>query len=323
MIYSMKIVFLDLATMGSDIVRNDIISHYMDFGEVYLYEKTKFDYIAERIEDAEIVITNKCRLNAESLEAAKSLKLICVCATGYDNVDIKYCSENNIAVCNISGYSTDSVAQVTVSMALALICRLRSYDRYVHSGTYAASGSPNCLLPVYHEVSSMKWGIVGLGAIGQKVAKIAEALGAEVVVNTRNNCCDYAQLELNELCRECDIISLHVPLNDETRHMINAELLKMMKKNAVLINVARGAVVDEAAVAEAIITGEIGGIGVDVYDGEPIARNSPYRSLYGMDNVIFTPHMAWGSYESRIRCLDIVRENIKSFIDGGNKNRIV
>ncbi|MDO5397666.1 MAG: NAD(P)-dependent oxidoreductase [bacterium] len=319
----MKIVFLDSATMGSDIGRQKIISGYKDFGEVFIYENTKPTQIAERIKDAYIVITNKCRLNADTLEAAKNLKLICVCATGYDNIDIKYCGINNIAVCNISGYSTDSVAQVTVSMVLALICRLRPYNRYVHSGTYAASGNPNCLLPVYNEISAMKWGIVGLGAIGKKVANVAEALGAEVVVHTRNDSCGYKQLELDELCRVSDIISLHVPLNDETRHMINAERLGMMKKNAVLINVARGAVVDEAAVTEAVITGGISGIGVDVYDGEPIARNSPYRSLYGMDNVIFTPHMAWGSYESRIRCLDIVRENIKSFLNGDNKNRIV
>ena len=319
----MKTVFLDSETMGSDISRNDIISAYKDFGEVIVYEKTNPKQIAERIKDAEIVITNKCRLTAAALEAAKSLKLICVCATGYDNIDIDYCGKNNIAVCNVKGYSTDSVAQVTVSMALALICRLRQYDRYVHTGTYAASGSPNCLLPVYHEVSSMKWGIVGFGSIGQKVAKIADALGAEVVVNTRSEISGYTRLEIDELCRVSDIISLHVPLNDETRHLINAERLGLMKKDAVLINVARGAVVDEAAVAEAVIKGKIGGIGIDVYDGEPIARNSPYRELYGMDNVIFTPHMAWGSYEARVRCLNIIRKNIQSFIDGDNMNRIV
>lgn len=319
----MKIVFLDSATVGTDISRQEIISKYRDLGEISIYEKTKQDQVAARIKNFDIIITNKCILNKEVLEEAKNLRLICVCATGYDNVDIKYCKENRIAVCNIKGYSTDSVAQVTVSMVLALICRLRAYNRYVHSGLYAASIRPNCLLPVYHEISNMKWGIVGFGAIGQKVARIAEALGAEVVVHTKHTSSGYKQLELDELCRVSDIITLHVPLNDETRCMIDAEHLAMMKKNAVLINVARGAVVDEAAVTDAVITGAIGGIGIDVYDGEPIARNSPYRNLYGMDNVIFTPHMAWGSYESRVRCLDIVRENIKAFVNGNDKNRVI
>lgn len=319
----MNILFLDTVTMGVDISGNKIISMYEQFGNVTLYEKTMPGEIPDKIKSADIVIMNKCRLTAEVLKTAKKLKLICVCATGYDNVDIEYCRENNITVCNVRGYSTDSVAQVTVAMALSLICGLRQYTRYVNSGNYAASGSPNYLLPVYHELSSMKWGIVGMGAIGGRVAKIAEALGAEVVTYTRSDTRGYASVDIDDLCRSCDIISLHVPLTDKTKHLINADRLKLMKDNAILINVARGAVVDESAVADAIISGSIGGIGIDVYDGEPIARNSPYHKLYGMDNAIFTPHMSWGAYESRMRCLEIVRDNIKSFIDGGYENRIV
>lgn len=319
----MKIAFLDLITLGSDIGRQDITARYSGFGEVFIYDRTSPEQISERIRDVDVVITNKCRLNAEALKEAKQLKLICVCATGYDNIDIDYCRENNIAAANVKGYSTDSVAQVTAAMVLSLLCRLRVYNSFVNSGSYAASGSPNCLTPIYHEISSMKWGIIGMGSIGEKTAKIAEALGAEVAVYTRSDSRGYKKLDIDELCRECDIITLHVPLNDGTRHLINAERLKLMKKNAILVNVARGAVVDEKAVTEAVIAGEIGGVGIDVYDGEPIAENSPYRKLYGMDNVILTPHMAWGAYESRVRCLDIVKENIESFINGGNQNRVV
>lgn len=319
----MKIAFLDLVTLGTDISRQDIIERYSGFGEVFTYDNTSPEQLAERIRDVDVVIMNKCRLNAAALKEAKQLKLICVCATGYDNIDIDYCRGNNIAVANVRGYSTDSVAQVTAAMVLSLLCKLSVYNRYVNNGDYAASGSPNCLTPVYHEISSMKWGIVGMGSIGEKTAKIAEVLGAEVVAYTRSDSRGYKKLDIDELCRECDIITLHVPLNDGTRHLINAERLKLMKKNAVLVNVARGAVVDEKAVADAVIAGEIGGVGIDVYDGEPIAENGPYSKLYGMDNVILTPHMAWGSYESRVRCLDIVKGNIESFVNGGNQNRIV
>lgn len=319
----MNIVFLDTVTMGGDISSRKIKSMYEDFGMVTLYENTAQDKVSDRIVDADIVVMNKCALRAEALKSAKNLKLICVCATGYDNVDLDYCRNNGIAVCNVRNYSTDSVAQVTVAMALSLVCGLRSYTRYVNSGSYAASGSPNYLLPVYHEISSMKWGIVGMGSIGRKTAEIAKALGAEVVTYTRSDSYGYKSIDIDSLCRECDIISLHVPLSAETRNLINADRLKLMKDSAILINVARGAVVDEEAVADAVISGSIGGIGIDVYSNEPIERNSPYHRLYGMDNVIFTPHMSWGAYEARIRCLEIVRNNIRSFIDGENENRIV
>ena len=193
----------------------------------------------------------------------------------------------------------------------------------MHNGNYSKSGKPNYMLPVYHEISSMTWGIVGCGAIGQKVAQIASAFGAKVIVYTRSDSQGYESVDIDELCSRADIITLHVPLSEETKHLINASRLKLMKKNAVLVNVARGAVVDEAAVAEAVIQGKLGGIGIDVYDGEPIAVNSPYTRLYGMNNVILTPHMAWGSYESRIRAVEMVKENIEAFVSGKDLNRIV
>ncbi len=319
----MKIVFLDAVTLGEDISLHEINTMLERNGEVFIYELSSSETIGSRIADADVIITNKCRLSGEILSHGKNLKLICVCATGYDNIDVEYCRSSGIALCNLIGYSTDSVAQVTMSMVLALVNRLSSYNRYVHDGTYAASGCPNQLFPVYHEIAGMTWGIVGCGSIGRRVAGLAETFGARVIVYTRSNSSGYEKAGIDELCRTSDIITLHTPLNDGTYHLINKDRIAMMKKNAVLINVARGAVLDETAAAEAIINGKIGGIGIDVYDGEPVSRRSPYTKLYGMNNVILTPHMAWGSYESRIRCIKMVSENIEAFFNGEQKSRVV
>ena len=319
----MKIAMLDSATLGDDITHTEILDMFSSLGEVFIYANSNKEMVAERIADCDIAVLNKCKLDGDVLKRAKKLRLICLCATGYDNVDIDYCKSNGIAVCNLRGYSTDSVAQVTSALVLALVNHLWSYDRYVHTGAYAKSGKPNHLLPVYHEISSMTWGIVGCGAIGQRVASIARSLGARVIVYTRSDAHGYEKVSMEELCKRSDIITLHTPLTEETYHLIDKEKIAMMKKNAVLVNVARGAVVDEEALAEAIVQGMIGGIGIDVYDGEPIKVNSPYAKLYGMRNVILTPHMAWGSYEARIRALEQVKENIISFINGESLNRVV
>ncbi len=319
----MKIAVLDSATLGDDITHTEILDLFSSVGEVFVYAASNREMVMERIKDADIIILNKCKIDAEVLECAKRLKLICLCATGYDNVDTQTCAEKGIAVCNLKGYSTDSVAQVTVSLVLTLVNHLWSYDRYVHTGVYARSGKPNHLLPVYHEISSMTWGIVGCGAIGRKVAEIAKAFGAKVIVHTRSESYGYENVGIDELCERADIISLHVPLNDATRHLINARNIGLMKKNAILVNVARGAVVDEEAVVNALIQGKLGGIGIDVYDGEPVALNSPYSRLYGMNNAILTPHMAWGSYEARMRALIYVKKNIEAFLKGEKLNRIV
>lgn len=319
----MKIAILDSATMGDDITREEILDVFSPFGDVFVYENSIGESLIERVKECDVAVVNKCKLTDEVLSCAENLKLICLFATGYDNVDIDYCKENGIAVCNLCGYSTDSVAQLTAAMVLSLVNHLSDYDQYVHSGKYAKSGKPNHLLPVYHEISSMTWGIVGCGAIGQKVAQIATAFGARVIVYTRSDSHGYEKVDIDTLCKEADIITLHTPLNDGTRHLINKDRIAMMKRNMVLVNVARGAVVDEKAVAQAIIDGKIGGIGVDVYDGEPITEDSPYSKLYGRTNVILTPHMAWGSYEARMRALYQVRDNIIAHANGENLNRVV
>ena len=221
------------------------------------------------------------------------------------------------------GYSTHSVAQLTVAMALSLATHLTEYRDYVHSGKYSASGVANCLTPVYHDVAAMTWGVVGGGGIGGRVAEIARAFGCRVMVCRRKNEGDFPLVDIDTLCRECDIISLHVPLSDSTRGMISRERIATMKKNAIVINVARGAVTDEKALAEAILEGRIGGLGVDVYSKEPFGEDHPFYSIRHLDNVLLTPHMAWGSAESRSRCVAEMAKNIQASFGGERRNRIV
>lgn len=315
----MKIAMLDIATLGEDIVLDPVRS----IGQTVEYGTTAPEEVASRIGDAEVVVVNKLKLNESNLAEANNLRLICVTATGYDNIDLDYCKKRGIALCNVPGYSTDSVAQLTLTMGLCLLNRLTSYRSFVHSGAYSASGVANRLTPVYHELSSMTWGIVGGGAIGARVAQLVSAFGAQVLVCRRKKDPLYEQVSLEELCRRSDVISLHVPLTNETRGMIGQRELSLMKDGAVLINVARGAVTDESAVAQALLDGRLGGLGVDVYSTEPFSSDHPFSALLDRDDVCLTPHMAWGSYEARCRCLQVIGENILSFYSGGMLHRIV
>ena len=315
----MKISLLDIDTLGDDLD----LSAVEGLGDVTIYPLTLQSDVKERITDADVLIINKVKLNSQNLPFAKNLKLICITATGFDNVDIEYCREHGIAVCNVAGYSTDSVVQLTMAMAFSLTTNLNAFDSYVKSGTYTESGIFNCLKPVFHEMSKMTWGVVGLGNIGGKVAKVAQAMGCKVLAYKKTPIDDFECVDIDTLCEQSDIISLHTPLNDGTYHLINKDRLSKMKKNAILINVARGAVVDEAAVSDAVINGKIAGLGVDVYSTEPMQKDSPYQQLLGRSNVIFTPHMAWGAYEARNRCIEEVAENIKSFMKNGRRSRIV
>lgn len=315
----MKIVILDAITLGEDVDLSPVFS----CGEVEIYPSTAPNELEARISDAEVIIVNKIKLNRETLKGAAALRLICVTATGYDNIDVEYCKSRSIALCNVPAYSTDSVSQVTVAMALSLACRLKDYSCFVNSGAYSASGKANCLIPVYHELSAMTWGILGGGAIGSRVAEIASALGARVLMCRRKPDSRYENADVDRLCRESDIISLHVPLTDETRGIISKERIASMKHDAILINVARGAVTDENALVSAIEQGRLGGIGIDVYSAEPFPLSHPYSRILGRSNVIFTPHMAWGAKEARDRCISIIAENIGAFAVGVRKNRIV
>ena len=315
----MKIVFLDASTLGADID----LSLYKKYGELTVYQSTAQEEFADHVADSDVVIINKLKVGRHNLPACPSVKLICVTATGYDNIDTEYCKEKGIAVCNVVGYSTQNVAQLTVAMVLSLICHLGEYNRSVADGTYSRGTVANILTPVYHEIYGKTWGIVGYGNIGKQVAAVAKALGCKVIVHKRTEIECEECVDIDTLCKESDIISVHTPLNDGTRGLISRERIAMMKNDAIFINVARGAVVDETALTDAVLNDNIGGIGIDVYSKEPFTTDHPYASIAGRDNVIFTPHMAWGSYEARVRCCDEIALNIEAFLAGERRNRVV
>ena len=314
----MKIVFLDALTLGEDID----LSSFSELGEVEIYPTSTQEQIAKRICDCDVVITNKLKLNESNLSDAKNLKLICVTATGFDNIDISYAKSRGIGVCNVVGYSTSNVAQITLGMALDLINKTTEYRESVSSGRYSECGVANILAPTYHEIDKKTWGIIGFGNIGKKVGLVAEALGCKILVNKREAIDGFECVDVDTVCRECDIISIHTPLNDGTRALINAERIASMKDGVILINVARGAVTDERAIADAVKSGKMGGFGCDVYSSEPFGMDHPFFEIKDYDNVILTPHMAWGSYEARVRLCNEVKKNITSYFGGEIRNRI-
>ena len=314
----MKIVVLDRSSLGVDTPLEGLNK----FGEVVVYDATSPDEILSRVHDADVLVLNKVKITEQVIESAKNLKLICIFATGFDNVDVVAAKNHGVGVCNVPGYSTDSVALFTVANVLALYTNLREYNDFVVTGEYSRSGVPNRLVPVYHEIKGKTWGIIGLGNIGRAVAKVAEALGARVIANKRTPVDDYECVDIDILCRESDIITIHCPLNSESRGIINSERIALMKKDVVIVNEARGAVVNEYDIAEAVKKGMIGAFGSDVYSTEPFADDHPFYEIKENYNVLLTPHAAWGAYESRLRCINIICDNISSYINGERLNRV-
>lgn len=313
----MKIVLLDYKTLGPEIDLEPL----RKAGDLVAYELTPMELLTERICDADVVITNKMKLNRQTLAGAQQLKLICVTATGYDNIDLAYCTEKGIAVCNVPGYSTDSVAQLTLAAVLALSTHLITYRNMAHSGYYTNCGAPNILSPVWHELAGKTWGIVGCGNIGRKVAQVAQAMGCRVLVYRRKPDPDFETVDLDTLLQQSDVVTVHLPLSDQTRGVLSREKIALMKETAIFVNVARGAVADEAALADAVEAGKLGGLAVDVYSVEPFPADHPYNRILGKANVILTPHCAWGSKEARNRCALITAENIQAFQRGEAQNR--
>lgn len=311
-------VILDGITLGEDISFAPLQAQ----ADLTVYPATEPNQIASRIREADVVIVNKIKLHEGNLADAPKLKLICVAATGYDNIDIAYCRQRGIAVCNVLGYSTDSVAQLTVAMVLALMLHLSQMSGYVRSGEYTASGVANKLTPAFHELAGKTWGILGAGNIGKKVACIARSFGCRVIVCRRSTDPDYPTVDADTLCREADIISVHTPLTEETRGLISKERILSMKPGVILVNVARGAVADEGALADAAASGHIGGLGVDVYSAEPLPEDHPLYAVRNLPNVCFTPHMAWGAVEARQRCIDEMAENVRAFCAGDIRCRV-
>ncbi|CDM70093.1 putative 2-hydroxyacid dehydrogenase [Clostridium bornimense] len=316
-----KIVVLEKDTLG------DLdFQLFNRFGEVVLYDRTNPQEVVDRIKDANIVFVNKVVLNESNLKEAKNLELICEVATGYNNIDINYAKANNIAVTNVAGYSTPTVAQHTFATLLSLYNKIGYYDDFVKSGKYSDSGLFTDLSKPFNDIEGKRWGIIGLGAIGRKVAHIADAFGAEVIyysTSGRNNNDHYTRVGLEELLSTCDIISIHAPLNENTEGLINYNNLCKMKKNAVLINMGRGPIVVDEDLARAIDEEVIAGAALDVFTIEPVKKENPLLHVKNKENLILTPHIAWASVEARTRLLNEVVKNIESFYKGEIRNRIV
>ena len=315
----MRIVVLDRSAMGDDLDFSPLNA----FGEVIIYETTSASEVYERVNACDFILTNKVKITKDVMRCAPDLKLICVFATGYDNIDIEYAKENGIAVSNIPAYSTESVTLFTITTALTLFSRMTEYREVVASGEYSHGTSPNRLQPVYHEIFGKTWGIVGCGNIGSRVAEVAESLGCRILTHQRHKNEKFETVPLETLLCESDIISLHCPLTRETMHLIGSEQLALLKPTAILVNEARGAVCDEQAIAKAIQEGQMMGFGSDVYSVEPFDENHPFYAIKEYPNVCLTPHAAWGAYEARERALKIVCENIREYLAGESKNRIV
>lgn len=315
----MHIVILERNSVGTDVSTDGIEC----FGEVTQYPATSPGEIAERVKAADIIIANKSPLNEETLKDAPNVKLICEFATGYDNVDLKYCEERGIRVANVVNYSTAAVTQHTFALCLYLLEKLRHYDEYVKSGAYAAQpGFSNFDRP-YTELSGKTWGIVGMGNIGRQVAAVAKAFGSRVIfysASGKSTCTEYERVSFDKLLEESDFLSLHCPLSDRTRNLINLEALQKMKKSAILINVARGAVVNDADLYTALTTGIIAGAGLDVTGTEPMREENPLSRIMDSNRLIITPHMAWASIEARKRVVEETCKNIEAFLKGEERN---
>lgn len=316
----MKIVILERNSVGTD-VSVDCIS---DFGEVTVYRNTvTVEEVKERVHDADIVIANKSPLNEETLKDAPNVKLICEFATGFDNCDLAYCKSRGIKVTNVVDYCTGMVAQHTFAMALALSEKLFHYDDYVKSGEYSAQDRFSNFDIPFTELEGKTWGIIGMGNIGKRVAKIATAFGCKVIfysVTGKSTCTDYEQVDFDTLLKNSDYLSLHCPLSDITRNLINADALKKMKKTAILLNVARGKVVDNTALYEALIDGTIAAAGLDVVEVEPLQVTNPLSKIKDSNRLIITPHLAWASVEARTRCVWEAHENIAAYLRGESRN---
>lgn len=311
----MKIVILDGHALNPGDLSWDFLNQ---FGTVTYYDRTAVEaQIIERIGDADIILLNKVAITEAVLSACPNLKLICILATGYNVVDCAAAARRGIPVCNIPGYGTNAVAQFTFALLLELCNRVGVHDTSVHNGDWTSCPDFCYWKSPQMELAGKTMGIIGYGAIGRAVAKIAEAFGMRILVYSRTHYAGTDYVELDTLLRHSDIVSLHCPLFLETEKMINATALAKMKDGAILLNTARGPLIDETAVADALSCGKLRGAAMDVVCSEPILADSP---LLSAPNCIMTPHMAWAPLEARQRILDIAEENIRGFLNGHLQN---
>lgn len=316
----MKICILDAKTLG-----NVDISPIKSLGDTVVYEMTSKDELEERIKDCEVIINNKVILNESVLKKCKRLKMIALTSTGTNVIDLEYAKRNSIAVANVAGYSTNCVVQHTFAMLFYLCEGLKYYDEYVKKGDYCKSDIFTHYGPLFMEISSKTWGIIGLGTIGSAVAKVADAFGANVIYysTTGKNKNDiYVRTDLDSLLKQSDIISIHCPLNENTYNLISKNELKKMKKNCILLNLSRGGVINEKDLAYSLDENLIYAAGLDVLENEPIKSDNHLLKVKNCDKLLITPHIAWASEEARIRLINETAENIKAFLNGVRRNRV-
>jgi len=305
----MKIVLLDTLTFG-----DSELSGFDTLGEVSNYETTSPEQTLERIKDVDVIVTNKVVITAEMMSACPRLKLICIAATGMNNVDLDAAKEKNIAVKNVAGYSTDSVIQHTFSMLFYLMGSSRYYDEYVKDGLWSDSGLFTHVAKPFFELKGKKWGIIGLGEIGSGVAKIATAFGAEVSyysTSGKNDNAQYKRETISNILEQSDVISIHAPLNADTQDLIAHSELLMMKDGAILLNLGRGGIVSEDALSYILDAKPIY-VGLDVLEKEPMDKNHALTKVKAQDRLYITPHIAWTSVEAREKLIASVIENIRS-----------
>jgi len=317
----MKIVFMEADTLGNDVD----LSMFERFGEVVKYAKSDPELNAERVKDADVIIVNKIAMNESTLYKADNLKLICLTATGTNNVDFEYTNKRGIDVRNVKNYSTESVVQHTFALLFYVYEKLYFYDHFVKSGEYARHDIFSVFSEQFHELEGKTWGIIGLGAIGKGVARVAQAFGANVIyysTSGRNADPEFTQVDFDTLLTTSDIISIHAPLNEKTKDLIGKNEFEKMKSSAVLLNLGRGPIVNEEALTYALLNDQIQAAGLDVLTVEPMLPDNPLLRVQDSRKLIITPHIAWATVEARTRCVIEVFKNIEDFKNGGTRNKV-
>lgn len=308
----MKIVFLDAKTIGDDID----LSGYDALGEVVKYDFSSPEEVPDRVRDADVLILNKVPVNQQTIGTAEHLKLVCVAATGTNNLDKDYLEQKGIAWRNVAGYSTETVAQHTFAMLFYLLEHLPYYDEYVKSEAYIGDRQFTHFERVFPELCGKTWGIIGLGAIGRRVADIAKCFGCRVIyysTSGKNSQPDYERVDFETLLKESDIVSVHAPLTDATENLMNKEAFQRMKPSAIFLNAGRGPIVVEADLAEALETGELQAAGLDVLCAEPMSSLNPLKNIKDSGKLLITPHIAWASVEARTRLMKTILGQVEEF----------
>ena len=308
----MKIVFLDAKSIGEDID----LSGYKALGEIITYDFSSPEEVPDRVSDADVIILNKVTINEKTIGTARHLKLVCVTATGTNNLDKDYLDSRGIAWRNVAGYSTESVAQHTFAMLFYLLEKLSYYDTYVKQERYVSDKMFTHFAEHFHELHSMTWGIIGLGAIGRRVAQIARAFGANVIyysASGRPAQDGYTQVDFNTLLTTSDIISVHAPLNEHTENLLDKCAFAKMKETCIFLNLGRGPIVVEQDLYDALVNGEIAAAGLDVLSAEPMSEKNPLIKIQDSRRLFITPHIAWASVEARTRLMQIILDQVKEY----------